>query len=117
VTFRELHGNGKRTLPLGTISTYADGYRYVKVGNKVWIPEHRIVAEKAIGRKLKRHELVHHKNGDYGDNRPENLQVVTMSEHMRIHDEAEKIGLRVQAGELIVVDARTLTIVVAGTVN
>lgn len=99
----EEHGEGGRYVPIGTVSTYSDGYRYIKLGNKLWVPEHRFVAETTLGRKLRRYELVHHKNGDYGDNRPDNLQVMTMAEHMKIHHEAERIGLLVQAGELIVV--------------
>ena len=52
------------------------------------IPEHRYVAESFLGRKLKKGEVVHHINGDKADNRIENLQVMTMAEHTRLH----KIG-------------------------
>jgi hypothetical protein len=50
-----------------------------------YVREHRVVAEKMIGRQLRRGEIVHHKNGDRSDNRVENLEVMTMSEHLRLH--------------------------------
>jgi len=46
---------------------------------------YRAIAEEIVGRKLKSNEVVHHINGDRTDNRPENLQVMTKSEHHRLH--------------------------------
>ena len=50
------------------------GYVDVKVRGK-WMKEHRHIMEKHIGRKLKKQETVHHRNGVRSDNRIENLEL------------------------------------------
>jgi IS30 family transposase len=59
-------------------------YKALKVDGKK-IDEHRYVMELALGRKLGRDEVVHHINGYKRDNRIENLQLMTLSEHSKMH--------------------------------
>lgn len=54
--------------------------------------EHRVVAEQMVGRALLSAEVVHHKNHDKRDNRPENLEVMSRAEHMEEHREDINAG-------------------------
>lgn len=47
---------------------------------------HRVIMEQKLGRKLENNEVVHHKNGDKTDNRMCNLELMTRSEHIRLHE-------------------------------
>lgn len=60
-------------------------------GNRIFQDEHRYVMEKHLKRKLKDNEVVHHINGDKSDNRIENLQVMTLSEHSSLHQKIRPV--------------------------
>jgi hypothetical protein len=48
---------------------------------------HRVIMENHLGRLLNTNEVVHHKNHDRKDNRLENLEVMEMKEHSKLHQQ------------------------------
>lgn len=70
-----------------------EGYVVVWDGDRQ-IDEHRLVMERILGRSLSPHEHVHHKNEDTLDNRPENLEVLTRSQHMSLHRRTQSQRVR-----------------------
>lgn len=50
-----------------------------------YVLEHRIIMENHLCRSLNSDEVVHHINGNKKDNRIENLEVMTNSEHVKMH--------------------------------
>ncbi len=70
---RTVASNGYVLIRVGTEHHLADcrGYAY----------EHRLVAEKKLGRRLRPGEVPHHINGIRTDNRPQNIEVVRSRAH------------------------------------
>lgn len=61
-------------------------YVWTRLPDGTSIQEHRLVAEQmVVCRPLRDDEVVHHRNEVKTDNRPENLAVVTRSEHSAYH--------------------------------
>lgn len=62
----------------------ASPYPIVLIDGK-YIKEHRYVMEQHLGRKLLRTEEVHHRDGNKFNNEVENLQIMSKSEHSKLH--------------------------------
>ena len=69
-------------------------YKWVKVNGRV-MNTHREIMERRIGRRLKYNEVVHHKNGDTSDNRIENLEMMSRSEHSKVHRVAPTLKIMI----------------------
>lgn len=73
---------GRKLDKAGYVLAYAP--EHPNCNSSGYIREHRLVCERVLGRLLLPTEVVHHKNDDPADNRPENLQVFdSNASHLR----------------------------------
>ena len=56
-------------------TVYKNGYVGIRNEQGKWSPEHRVVMEKELGRKLASNEIVHHIDRDGTNNKLENLLI------------------------------------------
>lgn len=64
-----------------------DGYIWLTVSPNIRRKVHDLTMEEVINRPLTENECVHHINGIRTDNRIENLQLMTKSEHAKLHSD------------------------------
>ena len=77
----------------GGFGITTDGYVWIfikgyNLRNQVKL--HRYLMEVKIGRRLKATEIVHHINCDKLDNRIENLQILSITEHNQLHQDLKR---------------------------
>ena len=83
------------------VSKDLDGYVIVRDDNGYVVKEHRLVWEKHNGL-IPKDFYIHHKNGKKDDNRIENLECVSRTEHGFLHRLPNRIRIRRSTGSVTV---------------
>lgn len=76
-------GGSERKGNRGYIVVYCPEHPRANAAGEV--PKHTLIMERHLGRYLEDDEVVHHINHVRDDNRIENLQIMTIREHCRLH--------------------------------
>lgn len=92
-----LFKTGRRTTHYGYIIVYKPDHPNSREDGYIF--EHRLVMSEHLNRPLKEWEIVHHKDEDKQNNKIENLEIMTLSQHQR-HHSSLKILLRDEKGRI-----------------
>ena len=71
-------------------------YKRLKLPNGKLIDQHRLIMQGMLCRELRPDEVVHHKDGDPTNNQPCNLELMTRSEHSRLHAMEDRVHERLE---------------------
>lgn len=77
------NNQGGRIIEHGYVSIWKPNHP--NANKKGYVRENRLVMASHLGRPLEEHEDVHHINGIKDDNRIENLELLSRSEHIKFH--------------------------------
>lgn len=77
-------GESKRNPKVRTLAMGRIGDMIYQTGNSTALHDHRLIYRQLVG-KLKKIDVVHHKDGNHLNNKSSNLQKMSSSEHARLH--------------------------------
>jgi len=91
---KNAYRRGRGNFATGSDCTGWKGGEHIRADGRTIINQdrsykYRKIMENHIGRPLTDNEVVHHRNHDVEDNRIENLQLMTKSEHAKLHAEEQ----------------------------
>lgn len=84
-----LFKGGRKTNSRGYIMVYQPGHPNSEKNG--YVLEHRYVMSEHLGRPLEDWEIVHHKDHNKTNNHISNLEIMSLSNHTKIHNEEKEI--------------------------